>query len=166
MTLVSAMAADLTAFFKTDDFAEAATFTHAGTLKTVNVIFDDAFTTLNPATGEVESSSPQAEYISSEITAVVHGDTLLVGAVLYTIIGIQPSDDGFITTLILSRETPGDVFLPAETADGSIIRYNLAEDRWEVTAAPLVLGDMTKAVYDIDADGVVEEVEKVDGGAW
>ena len=27
-------------------------------------------------------------------------------------------------------------------------------------------GDMTKAIYDIDNDGVVDEVEKVDGGVW
>lgn len=27
-------------------------------------------------------------------------------------------------------------------------------------------GDMTKAIYDADNDGVVDEVEKVDGGTW
>ncbi len=27
-------------------------------------------------------------------------------------------------------------------------------------------GDMTKAVYDIDNDGVVDEAEKIDGGVW
>ena len=27
-------------------------------------------------------------------------------------------------------------------------------------------GDMTKAVYDTDKDGVVDETEKIDGGVW
>ncbi len=93
---------DMDLFF--NDFAQVAILTHAATEYPLNIIFTDAFKSVNPATGEVETTAPQAEYGTYEFSAPVHGDTLLVGSVTYKVIGIQQSDDRLSTILILSRD--------------------------------------------------------------
>ena len=32
--------------------------------------------------------------------------------------------------------------------------------------SPQTGGDMLKSIYDVDDDGIVDEVEKIDGGIW
>ncbi len=98
----SVFAADMDVFFS--DFAQVAILTHLGTDYSVNVDFTDAYKSVSPATGEIETSAPTAEYETAEYPAPVHGDTLLVGTVLYRIIGIQPAEDSLSTLLILSRD--------------------------------------------------------------
>ncbi len=103
--LQSAMSLDLAAFLNTADFAVTATFTHAGLIITsINVIFDDAFQVFNSQFGNFETSGPRATCKASDVSAAAHGDTLLIGALLYKVIGIQPSDDGLVTVLVLSRD--------------------------------------------------------------
>jgi hypothetical protein len=81
-----------------------ATITAGLTTSAINVIFTDAFKAVNPATGEVETSAPQAEGKTSDLAGVAHGDALTINSIAYKVIGIQPSEDGLMTTLILSRD--------------------------------------------------------------
>jgi hypothetical protein len=95
---------DLDVFFNTGDFAVAATLTHDGAPTTINVIFTDAFRVMNAATGGYETSDPQADCKASDVSNAIHGDTLTVNNILYKIIGIQPSEDGLVVTLVLSKD--------------------------------------------------------------
>lgn len=86
------------------DFAVDAAFSHAGgQASIIKVIFDNDFKAVNLATGEVESTGPQAVCKTSDVSNAVHGDTLTVGCISYYIIGIQPDGTG-ITILFLSKD--------------------------------------------------------------
>ena len=65
---------DLTDLFQTDDFASAATFGGA----TINVIFDREYLGVDVG-GEVEA---------------VHGSTIAIGGVTYTVIGREDDNTG------------------------------------------------------------------------
>jgi hypothetical protein len=92
------MAADLDAFFNTDEFADSATYNGA----TINGIFTDAFQL--STVGGMETSSPQFETKTSSVSSAAHRDTLVINSVTYYVIGIQPSEDGLTTVLILSKD--------------------------------------------------------------
>jgi hypothetical protein len=103
-TASTQFATDLAVFFDTDDFAIAATLTHAGAGTSIIVIFDDAFKVFNAESGGFETSEPQALCKASDVSSAIHGDTLTINSIAYKIIGIQPSEDGLITTLVLSKD--------------------------------------------------------------
>ena len=104
MTLATSMASDLATFFTTDDFAVAATWTHSGTAKVVNVIFSNPYRGVSPLTGEVETTAPEVICKASDVVGVTRRDTVAISGTTYYVIGIQPSDDGLTVTLILSRD--------------------------------------------------------------
>lgn len=91
---------DLATYFDANDFADTATFSHAGGATTnISVIFDNDYL----ASLGVETSAPIALCKSSDVESAAHNDTLTISGTVYRITGIHPDGSG-ITTLILSRD--------------------------------------------------------------
>jgi len=88
---------DLPAFFS--DFGETAVLEGGGEIQ---VVFDDEYVAAAPMGQEVESSSPQAIGLSSDLENVTHDTTIEIRGVTYRIIGIHPDGQG-MTTLIVAR---------------------------------------------------------------
>lgn len=86
---------DLTAFFQPGDFATTVTWNGA----TVNGIFDAAY--VEPLTSE--SIGPQLMCAQADVDGVAHGDTVLVDAVTYKVVNVQPDGTG-VVTLRLERQ--------------------------------------------------------------
>tara|TARA_Y100000310_G_scaffold63046_1_gene58337 strand:- start:1309 stop:1635 length:327 start_codon:yes stop_codon:yes gene_type:complete len=101
-------ASDLADFFNTSDFGVAATYTPSGgSASTINVIFDKPFSSVPLDTGEqdVESNTPTALCISSDVSSVAHGDALVVSATTYSVVGVQKSaGSGFQDSTLLILE--------------------------------------------------------------
>jgi hypothetical protein len=106
MTIESAD--DLSDFFLTDDFGVAASYTpDGGSASTVNVLFDNPFNSVPLDTGErdVESNTPTALAISSDVASVAHGDAIVISGVTYAIVGVQKdSGSGYQGTTLLVLE--------------------------------------------------------------
>jgi hypothetical protein len=88
---------DLTAFFKTDEHAVAATYDGGAT--PINGIFNE------PDLGQlgmIAGSNPTFLCAASDVDADPTGNTLVIGAVTYTIRDIRPQDDGAVVILELS----------------------------------------------------------------
>ena len=106
MTIESAD--DLSDFFLTDDFGIAASYTpDGGSASTVNVLFDNPFNSVPLDTGErdVESNTPTALAISSDVASVAHGDAIVISGVTYAIVGVQKdSGSGYQGTTLLVLE--------------------------------------------------------------
>ena len=88
---------DLSAFLNVDEFATAATW-NAGT---IYGIFDNGY--LGVPAGvvvDLESAATSYHCQTADVSTAVHGDTITINAVVYTIVGIQPDGTG-MTTLIL-----------------------------------------------------------------
>jgi hypothetical protein len=91
-------------FYETDlagflqDFGEPAIING----KEVTVIFDNEFKMAVPMGADVESSSPTAIAMSSDVDGVAHGDIVEIREVTYKIIEIKPDGTGF-TVLVLSE---------------------------------------------------------------
>jgi hypothetical protein len=86
---------DLTAFFRSADFAVAATY-NATTV--IQVIFDE------PDLGAlgIAGSNPTVLCAASSVAADPTGKTLAIGGITYTIRDIKPQDDGAVVRLELS----------------------------------------------------------------
>lgn len=69
---------------------------------TIRVLFQNGFVVVNG----VETTAPMTECLDTDVAGVAHGDTITVGGVTYSIIGIQPTGSG-ITKLILSEDSHG-----------------------------------------------------------
>ena len=99
---------DLSDFFLTDDFGVAASYTpDGGSASTVNVLFDNPFNSVPLDTGErdVESNTPTALAISSDVSSVAHGDAIVISGVTYAIVGVQKdSGSGYQGTTLLVLE--------------------------------------------------------------
>jgi hypothetical protein len=95
-----AFAEDLTQFFDTDDFGVAATYNGSAT---VNGIFDNGFSAIGNEPG-VEGSMPAFTCRAADIPSVAHGDTLVISAVTYTVVGVHPDGTG-VVTLALSESS-------------------------------------------------------------
>tara|TARA_R110002020_G_scaffold472027_2_gene699631 strand:+ start:174 stop:500 length:327 start_codon:yes stop_codon:yes gene_type:complete len=99
---------DLSDFFLTDDFGIAASYTpDGGSASTVNVLFDNPFNSVPLDTGErdVESNTPTALAISSDVASVAHGDAIVISGVTYAIVGVQKdSGSGYQGTTLLVLE--------------------------------------------------------------
>ena len=99
---------DLSDLFLTDDFGVAASYTpDGGSVSTVNVLFDDPFSSLPLDTGErdVESNTPTALAISSDVASVAHGDAIVISGTAYSIVGVQKdSGSGYQGTTLLVLE--------------------------------------------------------------
>lgn len=104
MTLAASMLTDLATFYCTDDFAVAATLTVGATVTTINVIFSAPYRGISPATGEIETTAPEARCKAADVATAVHGSTLVIGGVTYKIIGKQPGEDALEIILLLSKD--------------------------------------------------------------
>lgn len=95
MTLSTDLTGDLPAMLDTDEFAVAATI-GAGT---VDGIFDNAFVSVEG----IEGTHPIFLCEASEVSSVVHDNTVVIGAVTYKVKGIEPDGTG-MTMLILEKQ--------------------------------------------------------------
>ena len=99
---------DLSDFFLTDDFGVAASYTpDGGSASTVNVLFDNPFNSVPLGTGErdVESNTPTALAISSDVASVAHGDAIVISGITYSIVGVRKdSGSGYQGTTLLVLE--------------------------------------------------------------
>ena len=78
---------DFTVYFA--DFGVSATYNG---VTPVNVIFDKVYL---DSIG-IEGNNPVALVDAAKIPAVIHGDTLLISAVTYKVIGIEPDGVGMV----------------------------------------------------------------------
>ena len=101
-------ATDLGDFFKTDDFAVAATYTAAGeSAETINVLFDAPFNSIPLDSGDVdvESNTPTALCQTTDVSAAAHGDVIVISSTTYHVIGVQAdSGSGYQGTTLLVLE--------------------------------------------------------------
>lgn len=67
----------------------------------ITIIFDKEYALSEPMGVGIESSHPMVAVKSSDVEETIHGDTLEIREVIYSIIGIHPDGTG-ITNLILS----------------------------------------------------------------
>ena len=72
--------------------ADASTFTG---------IFDNDFLAVDLDESEVESTEPTLLARTADVSGLAHGDSLTIGAVSYTVRGIQPDGTG-MTQIMLS----------------------------------------------------------------
>ena len=94
-------AADRAAFFDTDEFGSAATWTPAGgSATTVNGVFDSEYQEVAISQVGVALSQPRFVCRTADVSGAAEGDTLSVGATSYTIRVVQDDGTG-ITTLVL-----------------------------------------------------------------
>ena len=101
-------ATDLGDFFKTADFAVAATYTATGeSAATINVLFDVPFDSVPLDTGEVnvESNTPTALCQTTDVSAAAHGDVIVINSTTYHVVGVQAdSGSGYQGTTLLVLE--------------------------------------------------------------
>lgn len=102
MTLREQLLSDLSdVFFNTDEFAETAT--HVATGATFPVIFDESYRGISANPGIIESSSPIALCITTDVSGYSIGDEVTINGISYKIAGSEP--DGDMTQLVLARKT-------------------------------------------------------------
>lgn len=95
---------DIDAFFNTDDFAVAATYTpDGGSPSTVNGIFDDEYFDEVGGSVGIEGSQPRFTCKLADVAAVEQGDALTVSGVSYLIVNVQKDGTG-IVILILEEQ--------------------------------------------------------------
>ena len=95
---------NINAFFDTDDFAVAATFTpDGGSPSTVNGIFDDEYFDEVGGSVGIEGSQPRFTCKLDDLAAVEQGDALTVSGVAYEIVNVQKDGTG-IVVLVLQEQ--------------------------------------------------------------
>ena len=82
-----------------DGLADDAVYDDLTRKRTIKVILTSAF---YEAAG-VESSSPAAVCIASDVSGARHGHKLTVSGITYTVVGVQLDDRSLTATLILER---------------------------------------------------------------
>jgi len=99
---------DLSDFFVTGDFGVSASYTpNGGSTATINVLFDNPFNSVPMETGErdVESNTPTALAMSSDVASVAHNDAIVISGITYAIVGVQKdSGSGYQGTTLLVLE--------------------------------------------------------------
>ncbi len=98
------LAADLANIYGAGEFTKTASYNGPSGWTTFPVIFSAPFSQMNPATGQIEMTVPQAQCRTSDISTVVHGSSLVIAGVTYKVIGRQPLEDGLETMLLLSKD--------------------------------------------------------------
>lgn len=93
-------------FLDTDEFAESAVWTDSDdTDHTIAGIFDAPGEEINMATGVVETTAPQLECASSDVSGITRGDKIVIGSTTYYFLYQTPDGTG-MTTLMLSEDSP------------------------------------------------------------
>jgi len=78
-------------------FADQAIYDDLTRQRNINVILTKAFYD----NASVESSSPAAVCIASDVSGARHGHKLTVNGITYTVTGVEPDERSLTTTLIL-----------------------------------------------------------------
>jgi len=81
---------NLSAYYSTSTFGTAATLTHAAVSSSIVVIFDSVGTLVTVGDVEVQIAGPVARCKTSDVSAAVRGDTLVVNAVTYYVTRNEP----------------------------------------------------------------------------
>jgi hypothetical protein len=90
---------DLDIMLANDEFGVDVTFGAA----TILGIFDDSNSVVSLDNEGIEATAPQVIVKTSDVTTLTHSSTLIINAVTYYILSIQPDGTG-LTTVILSKE--------------------------------------------------------------
>ncbi len=98
-TFAEDMESDLDEFLNNSEFAKDITYKSA----TITGIYDNAYAVSALDGDAVETLTPQALVKTSDVTGIVHGDTMTIDAVVYNVISSQPDGTG-LTVVILSRD--------------------------------------------------------------
>lgn len=97
---------DLAGMFDVDDFGTSATFLPAGGgSSTVTGIFNLEYVEAgeNDAGAAVATQMPTFMCPTTSVPNVAQDDGLTIGSTAYTIVDIEPSNDGAVTKLILGE---------------------------------------------------------------
>jgi hypothetical protein len=96
-------ATDRAAFFSTDDFGVAATYTPSGgSASTVNGLLEDDFFAALSGTSEVPIESAKLTFTCREadVSSPRHGDAVVINSVSYTVVGVQPDGAGMLILIL------------------------------------------------------------------
>lgn len=95
---------DIDAFFDTDDFATAATYTpDGGSPSTVKGIFDDEYFDEVGGSVGIEGSQPRFMCKLEDVSDVSQGDALSVNGISYQIVNVQKDGTG-VVILVLEEQ--------------------------------------------------------------
>ena len=98
MTFKNDLTNDLDIFLDVNEFAVDVIFKS----NTIQGIFDNEFLAVVEDEIGVETTVPQCQFNTSDVSSAAHGDVMTINSIDYNIIGIQP--DGTGMTLILLSE--------------------------------------------------------------
>jgi hypothetical protein len=95
---------DRAIFLSVDDFGVSATFTRGVTVRTISGIFDNDFVEVD-AGGVIPFAMQQPRFLArtSDVSAAVEDDTLVISGTTYKIKVVQPDGTG-MTNLILEKQ--------------------------------------------------------------
>ncbi len=88
MTFKDDLIADLHIFLDPNDFGDQATYKG----NPINGQFFSGYENASPFESNVESRKTWFVVRSTDVPGVVHGDTITIGATVYTIMAIEPED--------------------------------------------------------------------------
>lgn len=85
-------------------FASAATYTHGVTVATIYVVFRRDGAVVEVGGVQVQTAAPVARCKTSDVSAAVRGDTLVIGGVTYYVKGKDPiNNEESLLTLSLDN---------------------------------------------------------------
>ncbi len=99
MTFKDDLNDDLDIFLDDDEFAVDVILNAV----TIQGIFDNEFLAAVEGDIGIESTLPQGQFKTSDVSSAIHGDVMTINSVDYNIIGIQPDGTG-ITLIFLSQD--------------------------------------------------------------
>lgn len=81
---------DISVFYSTDVYGTSATYTHAGVAATIVVLFNRVGATVRVGEIEVQTAAPTARCKTTDVSAAVRGDTLVISGTTYYIMQVEP----------------------------------------------------------------------------
>lgn len=99
MTFKDDLTNDLDIFLDDDEFAVDVILNSV----TIQGIFDNEFISAVEDEIGVETTIPQGQFKTSDVSTAVHGDQMTINSIVYNIIGIQPDGTG-MTLILLSQD--------------------------------------------------------------
>ncbi len=96
MTFKDDLNDDLDIFLDDDEFAVNVIFKS----NTIQGIFDNEFIASVEGEIGIESTIPQGQFKTSDVSSAVQGDTMTINSIVYNIIGVQPDGTGMSLVLL------------------------------------------------------------------
>ncbi len=92
-------------FFIPEDFGDIAFYTPngGGSQSPLVGMFDDEFTTVDPETGDINTSNPTYTYATKDVPAMARGAKLEFCGLSYNVINVEDDGSG-VTMLQLSKD--------------------------------------------------------------